>query len=123
MPEGQIDEPPNGTTDVKQHVSQVGRLSDEFTQLHWFLTRLERCMPLLFWILNEIGFNDLLFQESNVAKLMSYRESNYFSLYLYRSRDSVVGVATSYGLDDRRVGVGVPVGSRIFSSPNRPDRL
>jgi glutamine synthetase len=40
-----------------------------------------------------------------------------------RSRDSVVGIATSYGLDDRGVGVRVPVGSRIFSSPNRPDWL
>jgi hypothetical protein len=39
------------------------------------------------------------------------------------SRDSVVGIATSYGLDDRGVGVRVPVGSRIFCSPNRPDRL
>jgi hypothetical protein len=39
------------------------------------------------------------------------------------SRDSVVGIATSYGLDDRGVGVRVPVGSRIFSFPNRPDRL
>jgi hypothetical protein len=35
----------------------------------------------------------------------------------------VVDIATSYGLDDRGVGVRVPVGSRIFSSPNRPDRL
>jgi hypothetical protein len=33
------------------------------------------------------------------------------------SRDSVVGIATSYGLDDRGVGVRVPVGSRIFFSP------
>jgi hypothetical protein len=40
-----------------------------------------------------------------------------------RSRDSVVGIATSYGLDDRAVGVRVPVVSRIFSSPRRPDRL
>jgi hypothetical protein len=40
-----------------------------------------------------------------------------------RSRDSVVGIATTYGLDDRGVGVRVPVGSRIFSSRNRPDRL
>jgi hypothetical protein len=40
-----------------------------------------------------------------------------------RSRDSVVGIATSYGLDDRVVGVLVPVGSKIFSSPDRPDRL
>jgi hypothetical protein len=30
---------------------------------------------------------------------------------------------TGYGLDDRGVGVRVPVGSRIFSSPRGPDRL
>jgi hypothetical protein len=39
------------------------------------------------------------------------------------SRDSVVGTVTSYGLDDRGVGVRVLVGFRIFSFPNRPDRL
>jgi hypothetical protein len=39
------------------------------------------------------------------------------------SRDSVVGIAASYGLDDRGVGVRVPVRSRIFSSLKRPDRL
>jgi hypothetical protein len=39
-----------------------------------------------------------------------------------RSRDSVVRIATGYGLDDRAVGVRVPVGSRIFSFPC-PDRL
>jgi hypothetical protein len=39
------------------------------------------------------------------------------------SRDSSVGTATSYGLDDRRFGDRVPVGARIFSSPRRPDRL
>jgi hypothetical protein len=31
--------------------------------------------------------------------------------------------AIGYGLDDLGVGVRVPVGSSIFSSPNRPDRL
>jgi hypothetical protein len=36
---------------------------------------------------------------------------------------SVVDIATSYGLDGREVGVQVPVGSRIFSSPRRPYRL
>jgi hypothetical protein len=46
-----------------------------------------------------------------------------FSRYLQRSRDSVVGIATGYGLDDRGVGVRVPLGSRIFSSPRPPDRL
>jgi hypothetical protein len=39
------------------------------------------------------------------------------------SQDSVVGIATAYGLDDRGVGVRVPVGVRIFSSSRRPDRL
>jgi hypothetical protein len=34
------------------------------------------------------------------------------------------GIAQSgYGLDDRGVGVRVPVGSRIFTSRSRPDRL
>jgi hypothetical protein len=32
---------------------------------------------------------------------------------MLRSQDSVVGIATGYGLDDRGVGVRVPVGSRI----------
>jgi hypothetical protein len=38
------------------------------------------------------------------------------------SRDSAVGIATGYGLDDRGVGVRVPVGSRIFfySTSSRP---
>jgi hypothetical protein len=42
---------------------------------------------------------------------------------IFVSRDSTVGMATAYGLDDRRVGVRVPVGSRIFPSLHRPDRL
>jgi hypothetical protein len=41
----------------------------------------------------------------------------------WRSRDSSVGIAIGYGLDDREVGVRVPVGSRNFSSPRPPDRL
>jgi hypothetical protein len=41
----------------------------------------------------------------------------------HKSRDSVVGIETGYRLDDREVGVRVPVGSRIFYSPRRPDRL
>jgi hypothetical protein len=37
-----------------------------------------------------------------------------------RSRDSVTRIANGYVLDDPRVGIQVPVGSRIFSSPRRP---
>jgi hypothetical protein len=36
---------------------------------------------------------------------------------------SIVGRATGYGLDDRGVGVRVPVRLRIFFFPRRPDRL
>jgi hypothetical protein len=39
------------------------------------------------------------------------------------SRDSVVGIATGYRLDDRGVEVRVSVGSRIFSSPRHLDRF
>jgi hypothetical protein len=34
--------------------------------------------------------------------------------------DSAVGIATGYRSDDRRVGVRVPVVSRIFSMSTRP---
>jgi hypothetical protein len=50
-----------------------------------------------------------------------------FNIYIFsaggRSRDSAVGIATGYGLNDRGVGVRVPVGSRISSSPRLPDRI
>jgi hypothetical protein len=36
------------------------------------------------------------------------------------SQDSIVRIATGYGLDDQGVGVRVPVGSRIFSTLSRP---
>jgi hypothetical protein len=42
-----------------------------------------------------------------------------FEKYLY----IVVSTATGYGLDGRGVGVRVPVGSKIFSSPRRAGRL
>jgi hypothetical protein len=39
------------------------------------------------------------------------------------SWDSIVSIATGYGLDYRGVGVQVPVGSKIFSSPHCVDQL
>jgi hypothetical protein len=41
----------------------------------------------------------------------------------FSSQDSAVGIATGYGLDDRKIEVRVPVGSRIFSFRRRQDRL
>jgi hypothetical protein len=46
-----------------------------------------------------------------------------FLLRSMRSRDSAVGIATGYWLDDRKFGVRVLVGSGIFSSTPSPDWL
>jgi hypothetical protein len=60
---------------------------------------------------------------SRVAQsYISSPNSTPYAVYV-GSRESIVGIATGYGLDDRGVGVRVPVGSRIISSPRRPDRL
>jgi hypothetical protein len=72
--------------------------------------------------------NLFIYMYSVISDLLNglYNSCLYIFLQLplsSRSRDSVVSIATSYGLDDRGVGVRVPVGPRIFSSPNRPDRL
>jgi hypothetical protein len=45
------------------------------------------------------------------------------TLFAYKSWDSIVGIATGYGMDDGGVGAQVPVGSRIFTSLCHPDRL
>jgi hypothetical protein len=39
------------------------------------------------------------------------------------SHGSAVGIATGCGLDDQGVRIRIPAGTRIFSSPCRPDRL
>jgi hypothetical protein len=44
-------------------------------------------------------------------------------LYAYQYRGWGVGIAIDYGLDGQGVGVRVPVGARISSSPRRPGRL
>jgi hypothetical protein len=38
-------------------------------------------------------------------------------------RNSVDDIATGYGLDDRGVGISVPLGSRIFSSTQLPHQF
>jgi hypothetical protein len=53
---------------------------------------------------------------NNIYKLRSQLTEN-------RSQNSSVGIASGYELEDRGVGVRVPVGSGVFSSPRRPDRL
>jgi hypothetical protein len=68
----------------------------------------------------------------NCSHASSHSEStvtdNHNIIYIYirhmiTDGDSIVGIATGYGLDDREIGVRVPVGSRIFASAYRPERL
>jgi hypothetical protein len=42
-------------------------------------------------------------------------------MYLFRSRDSAVGIVIDYRLCDPGVGVRVPIGSLIFSGSYRLD--
>jgi hypothetical protein len=46
----------------------------------------------------------------------------YVGIIQLESRESVVGIIISYGLEDRGVGVRAPVLSRIFFSLHRSDR-
>jgi hypothetical protein len=54
---------------------------------------------------------------------LSHNDISFCWVYELGSRDSTVGIATGYGLDDRGIGVRVPVGPRIFSCRRRPDRV
>jgi hypothetical protein len=49
--------------------------------------------------------------------------SGNFCFHFVLKFSSVAGIATGYGLDDRELGVRVPVESNIFTSSRHPDRL
>jgi hypothetical protein len=57
---------------------------------------------------------------SYIALFLNLLKHNYDDI---NNSISSVGIATGYGQDDQGAGVGVPVGSRIFTFPYRPDRL
>jgi hypothetical protein len=48
-------------------------------------------------------------------KAQKYKKPTFF----LKSRDSLAGIATGYGMEDRYVGVRVPVGSKILSTSSR----
>jgi hypothetical protein len=74
---------------------------------------------------DETFFDFNLITSIDTINLFLYCSVSVFSLhkFIVRSRDRAVGIATDYGVDGRGVGVPVPVGARIFSSPRRPDWL
>jgi hypothetical protein len=93
---------------LKSHPQQFWKYVSQYRKKHSDATNLD-------------VYGVLLQNPRDIAEAFS---EHFRSVYVNRgSRDSSVGMATSYGLDDGGVGVRVPVGSRIFTSPNRPDRL
>jgi hypothetical protein len=79
------------------------------------------CETDSFLILYSIIFQ-ISWLEVFTCKLILWKDLS-FIIILDRSQDSVVGIVTGYRLDDWGVRVWVPVGSRIFCSPHRPDWL
>jgi hypothetical protein len=75
-------------------------------------------MSLIFSILNLIKQYIL---SSNPIVHLYYRLFIWYSPVIREAGVSLADIATGYRLDDRGVGVRVPVESRIFSSPRRPD--
>jgi hypothetical protein len=69
------------------------------------------------------SFYSFLVTDSKTDKYILFLKLYLYFIPITLRRDSVVGIETSYGLDDRGVGVRVPVVSKMFSSPRRPDRL
>jgi hypothetical protein len=55
------------------------------------------------------------------TKLQLVMTEDFMCAVVTVSRDSVVGIATSYELDERGVGIRVPVGSRLPSFLRRPE--
>jgi hypothetical protein len=97
---------------------------ETFPGLHCnFLALWQHCVPLLcfaFFLLLTMGQNNF---KKAISWQRKYLEYSNFKTEFRILWDSVVGIATGYGLDDRGIGVRFPVELKIVSSPRRPDRL
>jgi hypothetical protein len=75
-------------------------------------------------VLNSVRFGNLLSSLGDLVTLLLLlllsSSSSSSLLFYYHQCDSVVSIATGYGLDERGVGVRIPVGSKIFSNSSRP---
>jgi hypothetical protein len=59
----------------------------------------------------------------SVERVPRKKQKFRFFLPLSKGKRQDRGMTTGYGLDDQEVGVRVPVGAGIFTSPCRPERL
>jgi hypothetical protein len=93
----------------------------------WYTSWFGPSFPYITWAYNFSVLGSLFYLKDgrrsflrNVHKYKTQRGPYIYLLFNDGSRDSAVGIATGYGLDDWEVGVRVPIGSRIFSKSSRP---
>jgi hypothetical protein len=102
-----------------QHYSFLGSV------ISFFCTFLQDFLSEIFWGASQgwLDFN-CLYQYFGITSLNPHTRQIGSDISCVRyNPDTAVGIATSYWLDDRGAGVRVPVGSRIFISVCRSDRL
>jgi hypothetical protein len=85
-------------------------------------TRAPPLVPILSQI-NPVLTTQFFFFKIHFNIIRPFLKLNENIIVTLHIRDSIVGIATGYGLNDRGVGTRLPVESRIFSSPRLPDRL
>jgi hypothetical protein len=96
----------------------------------WIVTAVPKCLNFITFSKSVLTVSTLWFCSGNTEQVKHWPEKFLCQIICEEptilkrlmSQDSVVGTATGDGLDDRRVGVRVTVGSRIFSSKRRPDQ-
>jgi hypothetical protein len=101
-------------------VSQTCNQYSAYTACLGYFSSLKIQLVIFFWNVCKFLSGCTVSHIRNIHSYIIFVDS---STKQARSRDIAVGIATGYGLDDRGVGVWVPVGSRILSSPRRQDRL
>jgi hypothetical protein len=113
---------------LRAHLQNVLPSNEEASRKHRATAHACRCAFLLIFLILGSRFSytaAVITRRRQQYQLngFSYSTSQFHTLEFLGSRDSSDGIATGYWLNGRGVGVRVPAGSRIFSSPHRPDRL
>jgi hypothetical protein len=102
-----------GFTPCKKPLILTGLKSRSVPELVWTLRR-KIPFPCLEWNLDSSVVQFVVYSLYRLSYPVAIIFKRLFVYHLNRSRDIVVGIATVYGLDDRMVGVLVPVGVKNF---------
>jgi hypothetical protein len=93
-----------------EKLETVGNDSPPILKIHWLVTQQETSQVHSY-------------VQTYHCKGMNWNPNGVSLWCLFNDRFGAVSIASGYGLETRGVGVQVPVGSRISTSPRRPARL